>query len=108
MPETITKPGIEIIEDTSSDLDKRYHLILLDDDEHTYGYVIRMLGALFGYSREKAFAMACIVDSQGQCILMTGSREEVERKQNQVHSFGADPDMPASKGPMSAIIEEAD
>jgi ATP-dependent Clp protease adaptor protein ClpS len=107
MPETVTKPGIEIFEETDSALDKRYHLILLDDDEHTYAYVIHMLGAVFGYSREKAFAMACVVDSQGQCILMTDGRDAVERKQNQVHSFGADPLMEISKGPMSAIIEEA-
>jgi ATP-dependent Clp protease adaptor protein ClpS len=106
MPEIVTKPGIEIIEDT--DLDKRYHLILLDDNEHTYAYVIEMLGAIFGYSREKAYAMACVVDSQGQCILLTGSHDEVERKQHLVHSFGADPRMEESKGAMSAIIEEAE
>jgi ATP-dependent Clp protease adaptor protein ClpS len=108
MPETITKPGIEIIEEADAGLDRRYHLILLDDDEHTYNYVIRMLGAIFGYSKEKAFAMACVVDSQGRCILLTGSREEVERKQEAVHGFGADPLMPESKGSMSAIIEAAE
>jgi ATP-dependent Clp protease adapter protein ClpS len=52
--------------------------------------------------------MACVVDSQGQCILLTGSRDEVERKQHEVHGFGADPLMPESKGSMSAIIEEAE
>jgi hypothetical protein len=36
---------------------------------------------------------------------MTGSKDEVERKQHLVHSFGADPAMPSSKGSMSAIIE---
>jgi ATP-dependent Clp protease adaptor protein ClpS len=108
MPETITSPGTRVLEDTDSELDKPYHLILLDDQEHTYNYVIRMLGAIFGYSKEKAFAMACVVDSEGQCILLTGSHDEVERKQNQVHSFGADPLMPESKGSMSAIIEEAE
>jgi hypothetical protein len=49
-----------------------------------------------------------MVDSQGQCILLTGSHDEVERKQHLVHSFGADPRMDESKGAMSAIIEEAD
>ena len=32
-----------------------YHVILLNDDDHTYEYVIRMLGELFGHSPEKAF-----------------------------------------------------
>jgi ATP-dependent Clp protease adapter protein ClpS len=45
-----------------------YNVILLDDDEHTYGYVIEMLGKLFGHSLEKAFAMAVEVDLTGRVI----------------------------------------
>ncbi|MBI2767462.1 MAG: ATP-dependent Clp protease adaptor ClpS [Chloroflexi bacterium] len=104
---TTTKPGIEIHEDTDTNLEPPFHLILLDDDEHSYGYVIHMLGVIFGYSKEKGFAIACMVDAQGQAILMTGSHDEVERKQHQVHSFGADPAMPICKGSMSAVIEPA-
>jgi ATP-dependent Clp protease adaptor protein ClpS len=107
MAETITSPGTRIIEETGEKLDPPFHLILLDDDHHTYQYVILMLGMLFGYARDKAFAIACIVDKHGQAILMTGGREAVERKQNEIHSFGADPFMPSSKGSMSAIIEPA-
>lgn len=102
-----TKPGIEIREDTDTSLEPPYHLILLDDDSHTYAYVIHMLGAVFGYSREKGFAIACVVDSNGQAIVMTGARDEAERKQEQIHGFGADSAMPESKGSMSAIIEPA-
>ena len=43
----------------------RYHLVLLDDDHHTYAYVIEMLGRIFGHGKEKAFALARIVDTQG-------------------------------------------
>lgn len=102
---TVTKPGVEIFEDVDTDLEKPFHLILLDDQEHTYQYVIQMLGAVFGYAREKAFAIACTVDAAGQAILMTGGKGELEPKQNLVHSFGADPLMPESKGSMSAILE---
>lgn len=105
--DVVTKPGIEIVEDIDSELDPPYHLILLDDQYHSYGYVIVMLNAIFGYSHEKAFAIACVVDSTGQAVLMTGSYDEVTRKQNQIHSFGADPQMSESKGPMSAIVEPA-
>jgi ATP-dependent Clp protease adaptor protein ClpS len=105
--ETVTRPGIEIFEDTDQELEKPWHLILLDDQYHTYTYVVHMLGRVFGYSPEKAFAIACVVDSEGQAILMTGRRDEVERKQEMVHAFGADPLMPESKGSMSAVIEPA-
>jgi ATP-dependent Clp protease adaptor protein ClpS len=107
MAETITSPGTRIIEKTDEQIEPPYHLILLDDDYHTYQYVILMLGKIFGYGPEKAFAMACAVDAQGQAILMTASHAEAERKQEQVHSFGADPLMPESKGSMSAVIEPA-
>ena len=68
-----TRPGIEITGDTDEQLDPPFHLILLDDDEHTYQYVIHMLGEVFGYSKEKGFAIACMVDANGQAILLTAS-----------------------------------
>ena len=105
---TQTRPGIEIVEETDDELDKPFHLILLDDQYHTYNYVVRMLAAVFGYEVEKAFAIACVVDSQGQAILMTGPRSEVEHKQGEIHAFGADPLMPESVGSMSAVIEPAE
>ncbi|MFN0095058.1 MAG: ATP-dependent Clp protease adaptor ClpS [Dehalococcoidia bacterium] len=104
---TVTKPGAEVLDEIDQQVDKPYHLILLDDDHHTYAYVIRMVRQLFGYSKEKAFAIACVVDSQGKAIVMTGSRAEAERKQTEIHSFGADPDMPDSVGSMSATLEPA-
>jgi len=102
-----TKPGVEIFEETDEQLEPPYHLILLDDQYHTYQYVIVMLNKIFGYSAEKGYAIACIVDSQGQAILMTGSHDEVRKKQDQIHAFGPDPLMEESAGSMSAIIEPA-
>lgn len=104
---TVTTPGTRVLEDTDSALEPPYHLILLDDQHHTYQYVILMLGDLFGYPVEKAFAIACVVDSQGQAILMTGSKDEVSRKQDQIHAYGADPWMEHCQGSMSAVIEPA-
>ena len=37
----------------SSSLESVFHLILLDDNEHSYHYVIEMLGFIFGYGEEK-------------------------------------------------------
>lgn len=88
-------------------LESLYHLVLLDDDHHTYDYVIEMLGSIFGYSPEKAWTLARMVDTQGRVILETASRERCERHQGQIHAYGADPRMPTSLGSMSAILEEA-
>ncbi len=106
----VTTPSLpEIVEqpEVHEELEQPCHLILLDDDSHTYQYVIRMLGDLFGYSREKAFGIASVVDSQGQAILMTGAKDECRLKQDQIHAYGPDPLMELSVGSMSAVIETA-
>jgi len=85
-----------------------YHLILLDDDDHTYTYVIHMLQTLFGYPREKGFQMAKEVDSTGRVIVLTTSKEYAELKQDQIHAFGADPwSSRECQGSMTAVIEPA-
>ncbi|MGE3074623.1 MAG: ATP-dependent Clp protease adaptor ClpS [Dehalococcoidia bacterium] len=104
---TLPVPTTHVIEDVDSEVAPPYHLILLDDNEHTYQYVIAMLGSIFGYAPEKGFAIACVVDKDGQAILMTAGLEEVKLKQDQIHAYGADPAMPESKGSMSAVIEPA-
>ncbi len=101
------EPATTPAEETAAALDKIYHLVLLDDDQHTYAYVIEMLGAVFGYGREKAYALATIVDTEGRVILETAGLEQVTRHQQRIHAFGADPRIPTSKGSMSAVIEEA-
>ena len=85
----------------------RYHVILLDDDDHTYDYVIEMVMKLFGHSRERAFLMACEVDGAGRVIVDTTTRERAELKRDQIHAFGPDWRIPRCKGSMSAVVEPA-
>jgi ATP-dependent Clp protease adaptor protein ClpS len=85
-----------------------YHVILLNDDDHTYQYVIQMLGELFGHNPTKAFQMAEEVDKKGRAIVDTTTKERAELKQEQIHSYGADPLSRNSAGSMSAVIEPAE
>ncbi len=84
-----------------------FHVVLLDDDEHTYDYVIDMLQKLFILSLEGALQHAIEVDTAGKTIVITCERPEAEFGQQQIHGFGADPRMPKSKGSMSAILVPA-
>jgi len=84
-----------------------YNVVLLDDDDHTYEYVIEMLRAVFGFTPERAYLHACEVDASQRTILITTSKEHAELKQEQVHAFGPDPRIPRSAGSMTAIIEPA-
>lgn len=84
-----------------------YHVILLNDDYHTYDYVIDMLRKIFGKTKENAMQHAIEVDSNGQTIVDTTSLERAELKQDQIHSFGRDPRIPTCVGSMTAVIEPA-
>jgi len=85
-----------------------YNVILLNDDDHTYEYVIVMLKELFGYPEEKGYLMAKEVDATGRVIVLTTTREHAEFKQEQIHAYGPDPYLgrPCA-GSMTAIIEPA-
>jgi ATP-dependent Clp protease adaptor protein ClpS len=105
--ESATLPVVEEEFETRTRRQPRYHVVLLDDNDHTYDYVIRMVEKIFGYNTEKAYEIACEVDASGRVILMTTTLEHAELKQEQVHGFGQDPLIPHCKGSMSAIVEPA-
>lgn len=85
-----------------------YNVILLNDDDHTFDYVIHMLQTLFGYPRELGHLMAFEVHNTGRVVVATTSKERAELKRDQIHAFGPDPRIPRCKGSMSAIIEPAE
>jgi ATP-dependent Clp protease adaptor protein ClpS len=93
------------ITSTRTSLVPRYHVILLDDNDHTYEYVIEMLVQIFGHSSSKAYEMACTVDQTGRVIVETTHKERAEMKRDQIHNYGADWRLAHSKGSMSAVIE---
>jgi ATP-dependent Clp protease adaptor protein ClpS len=86
---------------------KLYHVVLLDDDEHTYDYVIEMLQKLFVLPVEVALQHAVEVDTTGRTIVITCEKPQAEFARDQIHAYGADPRMPKSKGPMSAVLVPA-
>lgn len=98
-------PEVEEVKEAKRKRQPPYNVILIDDNDHTYDYVIRMLGVLFGHTREKAFKLACEVDNAGRVIVLTTTKEHAELKRDQIHSFGADPLIPKCLGSMSAVLE---
>ncbi len=102
---TTAAPDIETIR--RDELTPLYHVVLLDDDEHTYDYVIEMLQKLFLLSKEEAFRRAVEVDTYGRTIVITCELPQAEFARDQIHGYGADPRMPESQGSMSAVVEPA-
>lgn len=83
----------------------RYNVVLLDDNDHTYDYVIEMLVELFGHSRLRSFEMACEVDYRGRVVVFTGEKEEADTKKQQILNYGPDWRLTRSRDSMKAVVE---
>ena len=86
----------------------RYHVILWDDDDHSYEYVMRMMQELFAHAGEEAFEIAKEVDTSGRVICLTTTQEHAEFKRDQIHAFGRDKLIARCQGSMWATIEPVD
>lgn len=84
-----------------------YHVVILDDDDHSYGYVVEMLGRLFGHSRQRAWRLARRIDTDGKAIVDTTTFERAEFKQVQIREYGPDWRVDRPLGSMAAIIVPA-
>jgi ATP-dependent Clp protease adaptor protein ClpS len=107
MTDTLIVPKIKTKKKEKTKRQPPYNVVLLNDDDHSFEYVIRMLQSLFGHPPEKGYQMAYEVHTQGRVIVDTTSKERAELKRDQIHAFGPDPHIPRCAGSMSADIEPA-
>jgi ATP-dependent Clp protease adaptor protein ClpS len=94
-------------EPRSVDPEPLWNVILLNDDEHSFQYVINMLADIFAHPPSKGFDMATEVHETGRVICATVHKELAELRQEQIHEYGPDPSIPESKKSMRADIEPA-
>ena len=85
-----------------------YNVILLNDEEHSFEYVIELLMKLFGHAKPAAEALTWKIHTTGRSIVLTTHRELAELKREQVLAYGPDPRMSISKGPIGCVIEAAE
>ena len=83
-----------------------YSVVLFNDEEHTFQYVVETLMKVFGYPQEKSYSLTLQIHNAGKGIVWSGSREVAELKRDQIRSTG--PDFYATKKvdfPLSVIVE---
>jgi ATP-dependent Clp protease adaptor protein ClpS len=95
-------------EDIREGTEKLYHVILLNDEDHTYDYVIEMLMEIFEMDEDKAYQHTVEVDTKGHSRLATLPLSKAEIKRDQIHNYGADPRLARSRGGMAALLEPAE
>ncbi|MDB6003417.1 MAG: Clp protease ClpS, partial [Prosthecobacter sp.] len=82
-----------------------WHVILLDDEVHSFYYVIEMIQAIFGHKRDLGKRMADEVNDRGRVVVATVHKELAELRQQQIEEYGPDPRVPECKVSMRAMIE---
>ncbi len=89
------------------DLTPLYKVVLLDDDDHSYDYVIEMLQKIFVFTLQEAYQHAVEVDTRGRTVLIVCELAHAEFARDQVQNYGPDWRLDRSKGSMTAIVEPA-
>lgn len=83
----------------------RYNVILWDDADHSFDYVIKMMAELFNHDKTKGYLIAHEVHTTKKAICLTTTMEHAELKRDQIHAYGKDEMIARCKGSMSATIE---
>ncbi len=84
-----------------------YNVVVLNDEEHSFPYVIELLVKLFRHPLPKAEELTLRIHTTGRAIVYTTHKELAELKRDQVIAYGPDPRMQASKGPLRCYVEPA-
>jgi len=104
---TMTAPKTGTTTNTQTKRQPPYNVVILNDEEHTFEYVIELLTKLFRHPLPTAEALTWQIHNSGRAIVLTTHKEKAELKRDQVLSYGADPRMSISKGPLGCYIEPA-
>jgi ATP-dependent Clp protease adaptor protein ClpS len=67
-----------------------YAVVVHNDDEHTFRYVIELLQRVCAHPRERAYALTYEVHFHGSARVWTGSLELAELKRDQIRGYGPD------------------
>jgi ATP-dependent Clp protease adaptor protein ClpS len=83
-----------------------WKVVLFNDEEHTYDYVVELLTLVCKLSRENAFRCAVEVDMAGRTTVFYGTRADCEATCSKILSYGPDHRLPQSMTSMNAEVQE--
>jgi len=87
--------------------DEPYCIVLFNDDEHSFAFVVQVLAEVFGYPLNDATLLTQAAHDAGQTIVFVGDRQDAERKCEKMLAYGADSTVPSSKGPLQVAVRPA-
>lgn len=83
-----------------------YQVVILNDEDHTFAYVIEGLVRFCGHSIERACQLAEDVHHRGRAVVWSGALEVAELKRDQLKGMGPDFYAPrVVKYPLGVVLE---
>lgn len=87
LPETTVTTKPRTREETNTRLLPPYHVILENDDDHSFEFVVQTLIKALGYAVEKCFQLSQEAHEKGRAVVWTGPKEVAELKCEQIQTF---------------------
>jgi ATP-dependent Clp protease adaptor protein ClpS len=101
---TKTKPS----EQTRTRRVPPYHVILENDDYHSFQFVVDVLCKALGYAMERSYQLTMQAHTTGRAVVWTGPKEVAELKADQICTFHeVRTSDGAQLGPLGCSIEPA-
>ncbi|MCI0642839.1 MAG: ATP-dependent Clp protease adaptor ClpS [Gemmataceae bacterium] len=107
LPETIvtTKPRTQ--DDTRTRRLPPYHVVLENDDHHSFEFVMEVLQKALAVNEQTAYKLTFEAHSKGRCVVWTGPKEVAELKIEQITSFHEMRQDGRKLGPLGVTLEPA-
>jgi ATP-dependent Clp protease adaptor protein ClpS len=103
----VVEPKRKTKTETNTRRQPLYNVIIMNDEEHTFEYVIELLCKIFGHSLSMSESLTWAIHVRGRAIVFTTHRELAELKREQVVSYGPDPRLTSSQTSLQCYIEPA-
>ena len=84
-----------------------YHVILENDDHHSFEFVVEVLRKALGCNEQKAHQFTDHAHRTGRAIIWTGTREVAELKKEQIETFHEVRMDGRKLGPLGVTLEPA-
>ncbi|HEX8200642.1 MAG TPA: ATP-dependent Clp protease adaptor ClpS [Isosphaeraceae bacterium] len=105
---TRTRPKGQADSETATKRLPPYNVIILNDEVHTFEYVIELLTKLFAHPLTTAQELTLRIHNEGRAVVYTTHKEKAELKRDQVLAYGPDPwSRHPTMGPLGCYIEPA-
>jgi ATP-dependent Clp protease adaptor protein ClpS len=108
LPDVLVTTKPKTREETRTRRFPPYNVILENDDDHSFEFVVNVLQKALGCSAERAFQLTTHAHTSGRAIVWTGPKEVAELKVDQIRTFHEVRE-PGGKnlGPLGCCIEPA-